>query len=160
MRFYSNNRCICMNNFMIFFSLSPSAPMMPEYESEAPLNETETTITILLKPARSRGAPIRWAFTYVFPFFYLFFSIYFPFLPPLISSHLLISSCMVAIMHCHWDIVTDCKLYLLIHDLPELWWMPWFEAFKVKTCRGLLYERLWRVFTEHWIYLAQGKGND
>lgn len=37
----------------------PSAPMMPDYESEAPLNETETTITILLKPAQSRGAPIR-----------------------------------------------------------------------------------------------------
>uniref|UniRef100_A0A8C4GYE8 protein-tyrosine-phosphatase n=1 Tax=Dicentrarchus labrax TaxID=13489 RepID=A0A8C4GYE8_DICLA len=35
-----------------------AAPMMPEYESEAPLNETETTITILLKPAQSRGAPI------------------------------------------------------------------------------------------------------
>ncbi|GLD58069.1 receptor-type tyrosine-protein phosphatase T, partial [Lates japonicus] len=32
--------------------------VMPEYESEAPLNETETTITILLKPAQSRGAPI------------------------------------------------------------------------------------------------------
>ncbi|KAM8916967.1 receptor-type tyrosine-protein phosphatase T isoform 3-T3 [Spinachia spinachia] len=35
-----------------------AAPMMPEYESEAHLNETETTITILLKPAQSRGAPI------------------------------------------------------------------------------------------------------
>ncbi|KAK2915522.1 hypothetical protein Q8A73_006116 [Channa argus] len=35
-----------------------AAPLMPEYESEAPLNETETTITILLKPAQSRGAPI------------------------------------------------------------------------------------------------------
>uniref|UniRef100_A0A665T0S7 protein-tyrosine-phosphatase n=1 Tax=Echeneis naucrates TaxID=173247 RepID=A0A665T0S7_ECHNA len=35
-----------------------AAPSMPEYESEAPLNETETTITILLKPAQSRGAPI------------------------------------------------------------------------------------------------------
>ncbi|XP_069571434.1 receptor-type tyrosine-protein phosphatase T isoform X12 [Brachyistius frenatus] len=35
-----------------------AAPMMPEYEAEAPLNETETTITILLKPAQSRGAPI------------------------------------------------------------------------------------------------------
>ncbi|XP_078140034.1 receptor-type tyrosine-protein phosphatase T isoform X3 [Centroberyx gerrardi] len=35
-----------------------AAPMMPEYESEAPLNETETTITILLKPAQSRGAPV------------------------------------------------------------------------------------------------------
>ncbi|MEQ2310538.1 hypothetical protein AMECASPLE_010043, partial [Ameca splendens] len=31
---------------------------MPEYESETALNETETTITILLKPAQSRGAPI------------------------------------------------------------------------------------------------------
>ncbi|KAM9759318.1 LOW QUALITY PROTEIN: receptor-type tyrosine-protein phosphatase T [Menidia menidia] len=35
-----------------------AAPLMPEYESEAPLNETETTITVLLKPAQSRGAPI------------------------------------------------------------------------------------------------------
>ncbi|KAM3877643.1 receptor-type tyrosine-protein phosphatase T [Diretmus argenteus] len=35
-----------------------AAPMMPEYESEAPLNETETTITVLLKPAQSRGAPV------------------------------------------------------------------------------------------------------
>uniref|UniRef100_M3ZDI7 protein-tyrosine-phosphatase n=1 Tax=Xiphophorus maculatus TaxID=8083 RepID=M3ZDI7_XIPMA len=35
-----------------------AAPMMPEYESETALNETETTITILLKPAQSRGAPI------------------------------------------------------------------------------------------------------
>lgn len=40
-------------------SASPPAPMMPEYESETPLNETETSITILLKPAQSRGAPIR-----------------------------------------------------------------------------------------------------
>uniref|UniRef100_A0A3P9LVI6 protein-tyrosine-phosphatase n=1 Tax=Oryzias latipes TaxID=8090 RepID=A0A3P9LVI6_ORYLA len=35
-----------------------AAPMMPEYDSESPLNETETTITVLLKPAQSRGAPI------------------------------------------------------------------------------------------------------
>ncbi|XP_061640094.1 receptor-type tyrosine-protein phosphatase T isoform X1 [Phyllopteryx taeniolatus] len=35
-----------------------AAPVMPEYESEAPLNETESTITVLLKPAKSRGAPI------------------------------------------------------------------------------------------------------
>uniref|UniRef100_A0A1A8LXC9 protein-tyrosine-phosphatase n=1 Tax=Nothobranchius pienaari TaxID=704102 RepID=A0A1A8LXC9_9TELE len=35
-----------------------AAPMMPEYDTETPLNETETTITILLKPAQSRGAPI------------------------------------------------------------------------------------------------------
>jgi receptor-type tyrosine-protein phosphatase T len=34
---------------------------MPEYESEAPLNETDTTITLLLKPAQSRGAPVRYA---------------------------------------------------------------------------------------------------
>ncbi|KAJ8259216.1 hypothetical protein COCON_G00182280 [Conger conger] len=35
-----------------------AAPSMPDYESEAPLNETDTTITVLLKPARSRGAPV------------------------------------------------------------------------------------------------------
>uniref|UniRef100_A0A8C4YUW2 protein-tyrosine-phosphatase n=1 Tax=Gadus morhua TaxID=8049 RepID=A0A8C4YUW2_GADMO len=35
-----------------------AAPLMPEYESEAPLNETDTTITLLLKPAQSRGAPV------------------------------------------------------------------------------------------------------
>uniref|UniRef100_A0A3Q2YX20 Receptor-type tyrosine-protein phosphatase kappa n=1 Tax=Hippocampus comes TaxID=109280 RepID=A0A3Q2YX20_HIPCM len=35
-----------------------AAPTMPEYDSEAPLNETESTITVLLKPAKSRGAPI------------------------------------------------------------------------------------------------------
>ncbi|KAJ8260372.1 hypothetical protein GJAV_G00181360 [Gymnothorax javanicus] len=37
-----------------------AAPSMPEYESELPLNETDTTITVLLKPARSRGAPVRY----------------------------------------------------------------------------------------------------
>ncbi|XP_051788470.1 receptor-type tyrosine-protein phosphatase T isoform X2 [Erpetoichthys calabaricus] len=35
-----------------------SAPMMPEYDTDTPLNETDTTITILLKPAQSRGAPV------------------------------------------------------------------------------------------------------
>ncbi|XP_049590190.1 receptor-type tyrosine-protein phosphatase T isoform X3 [Syngnathus scovelli] len=35
-----------------------AAPAMSEYDSEAPLNETESTITVLLKPAMSRGAPI------------------------------------------------------------------------------------------------------
>ncbi|KAK9404715.1 receptor-type tyrosine-protein phosphatase T-like [Crotalus adamanteus] len=35
-----------------------SAPSMPEYDSDTPLNETETTITIMLKPAQSRGAPV------------------------------------------------------------------------------------------------------
>ncbi|CDQ62113.1 unnamed protein product [Oncorhynchus mykiss] len=32
---------------------------MPEYETDIPpLNETDTTITVLLKPAQSRGAPV------------------------------------------------------------------------------------------------------
>lgn len=53
----------CWDFQIISFLFSPSAPMMPEYESEAPLNETETTITILLKPAQSRGAPIRYILT-------------------------------------------------------------------------------------------------
>ncbi|XP_035245447.1 receptor-type tyrosine-protein phosphatase T isoform X15 [Anguilla anguilla] len=35
-----------------------AAPSMPEYESDTPLNETDSTITVLLKPARSRGAPV------------------------------------------------------------------------------------------------------
>uniref|UniRef100_A0AAR2JFG6 protein-tyrosine-phosphatase n=1 Tax=Pygocentrus nattereri TaxID=42514 RepID=A0AAR2JFG6_PYGNA len=35
-----------------------AAPSMPEYETDSPLNETETTITVLLKPAQSRGAPV------------------------------------------------------------------------------------------------------
>ncbi|XP_039082997.1 receptor-type tyrosine-protein phosphatase T [Hyaena hyaena] len=35
-----------------------SAPSMPEYDTDAPLNETDTTITVMLKPAQSRGAPV------------------------------------------------------------------------------------------------------
>ncbi|XP_068768504.1 receptor-type tyrosine-protein phosphatase T isoform X9 [Struthio camelus] len=35
-----------------------SAPSMPEYDTDSPLNETDTTITVLLKPAQSRGAPV------------------------------------------------------------------------------------------------------
>ncbi|XP_061487504.1 receptor-type tyrosine-protein phosphatase T isoform X6 [Rhineura floridana] len=35
-----------------------SAPSMPEYDTDSPLNETETTITVMLKPAQSRGAPV------------------------------------------------------------------------------------------------------
>ncbi|XP_048354680.1 receptor-type tyrosine-protein phosphatase T isoform X1 [Sphaerodactylus townsendi] len=35
-----------------------AAPSMPEYDTDSPLNETETTITIMLKPAQSRGAPV------------------------------------------------------------------------------------------------------
>ncbi|EPY78344.1 protein tyrosine phosphatase, receptor type, T-like protein [Camelus ferus] len=36
-----------------------SAPSMPEYDTDTPLNETDTTITVMLKPAQSRGAPVR-----------------------------------------------------------------------------------------------------
>ncbi|XP_031423824.1 receptor-type tyrosine-protein phosphatase T isoform X6 [Clupea harengus] len=35
-----------------------AAPLMPEYETDMLLNETDTTITVLLKPAQSRGAPV------------------------------------------------------------------------------------------------------
>ncbi|NP_001102073.2 receptor-type tyrosine-protein phosphatase T isoform 1 precursor [Rattus norvegicus] len=35
-----------------------SAPSMPEYDADSPLNETDTTITVMLKPAQSRGAPV------------------------------------------------------------------------------------------------------
>ncbi|XP_069508465.1 receptor-type tyrosine-protein phosphatase T isoform X19 [Ambystoma mexicanum] len=35
-----------------------SAPSMQEYDSETLFNETETTITVMLKPAQSRGAPV------------------------------------------------------------------------------------------------------
>ncbi|XP_062853636.1 receptor-type tyrosine-protein phosphatase T isoform X3 [Trichomycterus rosablanca] len=35
-----------------------AAPSMPDYETDSPLNETDTTITVLLKPAKSRGAPV------------------------------------------------------------------------------------------------------
>uniref|UniRef100_UPI00359015BA receptor-type tyrosine-protein phosphatase kappa-like isoform X1 n=1 Tax=Myxine glutinosa TaxID=7769 RepID=UPI00359015BA len=35
-----------------------SAPFLPRYGTEDPINETETTITVLLEPAASKGAPI------------------------------------------------------------------------------------------------------
>ncbi|KAI1233305.1 Receptor-type tyrosine-protein phosphatase T, partial [Lamprotornis superbus] len=35
-----------------------SAPSMPEYDTDSALNETDTTITVMLKPAQSRGAPV------------------------------------------------------------------------------------------------------
>lgn len=31
---------------------------MPAYEFETPLNQTDNTVTVLLKPAQSRGAPV------------------------------------------------------------------------------------------------------
>ncbi|XP_026061165.1 receptor-type tyrosine-protein phosphatase mu-like isoform X4 [Carassius auratus] len=35
-----------------------SAPLMPVYDQETPLNQTDSTVTVLLKPAQSRGAPV------------------------------------------------------------------------------------------------------
>jgi receptor-type tyrosine-protein phosphatase kappa len=36
-----------------------SAPTLPDYEGvDASLNETATTITVLLRPAQAKGAPI------------------------------------------------------------------------------------------------------
>ncbi|XP_076151628.1 receptor-type tyrosine-protein phosphatase mu-like [Alosa pseudoharengus] len=35
-----------------------SAPSMPAYDQETSINQTDSTVTILLKPAKSRGAPI------------------------------------------------------------------------------------------------------
>lgn len=32
---------------------------MPAYDQETPLNQTESTVSVLLKPAQSRGAPVR-----------------------------------------------------------------------------------------------------
>ncbi|EPY79319.1 Receptor-type tyrosine-protein phosphatase mu precursor isoform 3-like protein [Camelus ferus] len=40
------------------FTTKISAPSMPAYELETPLNQTENTVTVLLKPAHSRGAPV------------------------------------------------------------------------------------------------------
>ncbi|XP_061418301.1 receptor-type tyrosine-protein phosphatase kappa-like isoform X3 [Lethenteron reissneri] len=40
------------------FSTNISAPSMPDYDSSRPLEETETTITVLLKPATAKGAPV------------------------------------------------------------------------------------------------------
>ncbi|KAK3534872.1 hypothetical protein QTP86_032390, partial [Hemibagrus guttatus] len=36
-----------------------SAPSMPTYDQETSLNQTDSTVTVLLKPAQSRGAPVR-----------------------------------------------------------------------------------------------------
>uniref|UniRef100_A0A4W4GX10 protein-tyrosine-phosphatase n=1 Tax=Electrophorus electricus TaxID=8005 RepID=A0A4W4GX10_ELEEL len=35
-----------------------SAPSMPIYDQETSLNQTDTTVTVVLKPAQSRGAPV------------------------------------------------------------------------------------------------------
>lgn len=36
-----------------------TAPHMPGYDQETPLNQTDSTVKVLLKPAQSRGAPVR-----------------------------------------------------------------------------------------------------
>uniref|UniRef100_G3QMB7 protein-tyrosine-phosphatase n=1 Tax=Gorilla gorilla gorilla TaxID=9595 RepID=G3QMB7_GORGO len=40
------------------FTTKISAPSMPAYELETPLNQTDNTVTVMLKPAHSRGAPV------------------------------------------------------------------------------------------------------
>ncbi|XP_059832085.1 receptor-type tyrosine-protein phosphatase mu-like isoform X10 [Hypanus sabinus] len=40
------------------FTTKISAPSMPTYDHDAPLNQTDSTVTVLLKPAQSRGAPV------------------------------------------------------------------------------------------------------
>ncbi|CAF93828.1 unnamed protein product, partial [Tetraodon nigroviridis] len=40
------------------FTTKISAPLMPAYDQESPLNQTESTVTVLLRPAQSRGAPV------------------------------------------------------------------------------------------------------
>ncbi|XP_056326044.1 receptor-type tyrosine-protein phosphatase mu-like [Danio aesculapii] len=35
-----------------------SAPLMPPYDQESPLNQTDSSVTVVLKPAQSRGAPV------------------------------------------------------------------------------------------------------
>uniref|UniRef100_A0AAQ4RQU4 Receptor-type tyrosine-protein phosphatase kappa n=1 Tax=Gasterosteus aculeatus aculeatus TaxID=481459 RepID=A0AAQ4RQU4_GASAC len=40
------------------FTTKISAPSMPAYEQETSLNQTDSTVTVLLKPAQSRGAPV------------------------------------------------------------------------------------------------------
>ncbi|CAO2616720.1 Receptor-type tyrosine-protein phosphatase mu, partial [Lemmus lemmus] len=40
------------------FTTKISAPSMPAYEFETPLNQTDSTVTVMLKPAQSRGAPV------------------------------------------------------------------------------------------------------
>ncbi|XP_051543418.1 receptor-type tyrosine-protein phosphatase mu-like isoform X3 [Myxocyprinus asiaticus] len=40
------------------FTTKISSPRMPGYEQETPLNQTDSTVTVLLKPAQSRGAPV------------------------------------------------------------------------------------------------------
>ncbi|XP_069576278.1 receptor-type tyrosine-protein phosphatase mu-like isoform X6 [Brachyistius frenatus] len=43
---------------IIQFTTKISAPLMPAYDQESPLNQTDSSVTVLLKPAQSRGAPV------------------------------------------------------------------------------------------------------
>lgn len=50
--------CLLTETFSLINHLS--APTLPDYEGvDASLNETATTITVLLRPAQAKGAPIR-----------------------------------------------------------------------------------------------------
>uniref|UniRef100_A0A4W4E2L3 protein-tyrosine-phosphatase n=1 Tax=Electrophorus electricus TaxID=8005 RepID=A0A4W4E2L3_ELEEL len=40
------------------FTTKISPPHMPAYDQETPLNQTDSSVTVLLKPAKSRGAPV------------------------------------------------------------------------------------------------------
>ncbi|XP_075905124.1 receptor-type tyrosine-protein phosphatase mu-like isoform X2 [Nelusetta ayraudi] len=40
------------------FTTRISAPLMPAYDQESPLNQTDSSVTVLLRPAQSRGAPV------------------------------------------------------------------------------------------------------
>uniref|UniRef100_A0A3Q3N708 protein-tyrosine-phosphatase n=1 Tax=Mastacembelus armatus TaxID=205130 RepID=A0A3Q3N708_9TELE len=40
------------------FTTKISAPLMPAYDQEPPLNQTDSTVTVMLRPAQSRGAPV------------------------------------------------------------------------------------------------------
>ena len=48
------------NNKSPISHIFPPAPSMPAYELETPLNQTDNTVTVMLKPAQSRGAPVRY----------------------------------------------------------------------------------------------------
>lgn len=51
---------LCKNNASPLPVLPTAAPSMPAYELETPLNQTDNTVTVMLKPAQSRGAPVRY----------------------------------------------------------------------------------------------------
>ncbi|XP_077591879.1 receptor-type tyrosine-protein phosphatase mu-like isoform X5 [Stigmatopora nigra] len=40
------------------FTTKISAPVMPTYERQPPINQSEATVSVLLRPARGRGAPV------------------------------------------------------------------------------------------------------